>query len=208
QALDPPGGLKVQTIHAFCTRMLHQFPFEADVAARFTVLEERAENDLLARLRLGVLLDAAAAPESPLGRALSTAITVATDRTFAEAIDEAIRARDRLTAWLAHAGSIRNAMSALALPLGIRPGDTGDEGQAAMVESGLFPPTEWAAATAVLKQGATTDRDRADNLAAAAAATGTTRVDRYLQVFFNADETPRQRLVTKATQTNAPTLAA
>src|SRR5262249_27118337 len=39
-------------------------------------------------------------------------------------------------------------------------------------------------------------------------AAGTTRVDRYLQVFLNADETPRQRLVTKATQTNAPALAA
>src|SRR5215831_4358048 len=46
EALDTPGGLKVQTIHAFCTRLLHQFPFEADVAARFTVLEERAESDL------------------------------------------------------------------------------------------------------------------------------------------------------------------
>ena len=42
-ALETPGGLKVQTIHAFCTRLLHQFPFEAGVAARFTVLEERAE---------------------------------------------------------------------------------------------------------------------------------------------------------------------
>ena len=28
-ALETPGGLKVQTIHAFCTRLLHQFPFEA-----------------------------------------------------------------------------------------------------------------------------------------------------------------------------------
>src|SRR5262249_58639640 len=121
QALDPPGGLKVQTIHAFCTRMLHQFPFEADVAARFTVLEERAENDLLARLRLAVLLDAAAAPESPLGRALATAITVAADRTFAEAVDEAIRARDKLTAWIAHAGSIRAAQAEPSLLPGAAP---------------------------------------------------------------------------------------
>jgi len=208
QALDAPGGLKVQTIHAFCTRLLHQFPFEADVAARFTVLEERAESDLLARLRLAVLLDAATAPESPLGRALSTAITVATDRTFAEAIDEAIRARDRLTAWIAHAGSIANAMVELSLLLGIGPHDTVDEVEAAMVESPILPASEWAEAAAVLKQGATTDRDRADSLMAAAAAAGTTRVDRYLQVFFNADETPRQRLVTKAMQTKAPVLAA
>ena len=39
-ALETPGGLKVQTIHAFCTRLLHQFPFEANVAARFEVLDE------------------------------------------------------------------------------------------------------------------------------------------------------------------------
>jgi ATP-dependent helicase/nuclease subunit A len=206
QALDTPGGLKVQTIHAFCTRLLHQFPFEADVAARFTVLEERAENDLLARLRLAVLLDAAATPEGPLGRALSTAITVATDRTFAEAIDEAIRARDRLTAWIARAGSIVNAMAELSLLLGIGPHDMVDEVEAAMVESPILPASEWAAVAATMKQGATTDRERADNLAAAAVAAGTMRVDRYLQVFFNADETPRQRLVTKAVQTNAPGL--
>ena len=40
RALDTPGGLKVQTIHAFCTQLLHQFPFEANVAARFGVLDE------------------------------------------------------------------------------------------------------------------------------------------------------------------------
>src|SRR5512144_3095387 len=61
-ALETPGGLKVQTIHAFCTRLLHQFPFEADVAARFEVLEERTRSELIDRLRMGVLLEAAAKP--------------------------------------------------------------------------------------------------------------------------------------------------
>src|SRR5882757_7625741 len=37
-ALETPGGLKVQTIHALCTRLLQQFPFEANVPARFCVL--------------------------------------------------------------------------------------------------------------------------------------------------------------------------
>ena len=40
-ALDTPGGLKIQTIHAFCERLLHQFPFEANVAGHFEVLDER-----------------------------------------------------------------------------------------------------------------------------------------------------------------------
>ena len=58
-ALETPGGLKVQTIHAFCTRLLHQFPFEANVAARFTVLDEPAQAQLLEQSSLGVLLEAA-----------------------------------------------------------------------------------------------------------------------------------------------------
>src|SRR5438105_14892952 len=37
QALETPGGLKVETIHAFCARLLRQFPFEANVPARFEV---------------------------------------------------------------------------------------------------------------------------------------------------------------------------
>ena len=49
-ALETPGGLKVQTIHAFCTRLLQQFPFEANVAARFPVLDEASTTQLLDRL--------------------------------------------------------------------------------------------------------------------------------------------------------------
>ena len=51
-ALETPGGLKVQTIHAFCTRLLHQFPFEAAVAARFDVLDEASEAQLLGETSL------------------------------------------------------------------------------------------------------------------------------------------------------------
>ena len=43
-ALETPGGLKVHTIHAFCTQLLHLFPLEANVAARFEVLDETEEN--------------------------------------------------------------------------------------------------------------------------------------------------------------------
>src|SRR5262247_3759643 len=73
-ALETPGGLKVQTIHAFCTRLLHQFPFEANVAARFDVLDGAAEAKLLDEVRLSVLLEGAAEPEGVLGRALWIAI--------------------------------------------------------------------------------------------------------------------------------------
>jgi len=46
-AIDTPGGLKIQTLHAFCERLLHAFPFEAEVPANFTVLEEADASLLL-----------------------------------------------------------------------------------------------------------------------------------------------------------------
>src|SRR3984893_5318103 len=52
RALETPGGLKVQTIHAFCTQLLHQFPFEADVAARFGVFDEAEQSQFMERLTL------------------------------------------------------------------------------------------------------------------------------------------------------------
>src|SRR5262247_660115 len=84
-ALETPGGLKVQTLHAFCTRLLHHFPFEANVAARFNVLEEAAQAQLLGEISLGVLLDAALSPEGELGRALATATPCAPGSTTAAA---------------------------------------------------------------------------------------------------------------------------
>ncbi len=87
-ALETPGGLKVHTIHAFCTQLLHLFPFEANVAARFEVLDETKENQLLEKLSLDVMLKAAGEPDSPLGRALAQAVLAAADMTFRDLVRE------------------------------------------------------------------------------------------------------------------------
>src|SRR5580692_2883565 len=110
RALDTPGGLKVQTIHAFCTRLLHQFPFEANVPARFTVLDERAEDELLDRATMGVLLEAARTPGTALAGALATAIASAADRTFRDLVRELMGRRDEVTAWIASAGGVPAAI--------------------------------------------------------------------------------------------------
>ena len=69
------------------------------------MLDEPAETQLLADVTLGVLLDAARTPESPLGHALAMAITVAADQTFKEVVAEAIRKRDMVRAWIGHGGT-------------------------------------------------------------------------------------------------------
>ena len=89
-ALETPGGLKVQTIHALCTRLLQQFPFEANVPARFTVLDDRDQTEIMERARLQVLLDAARDPQSASGRALRVAMASAADVTFRDVVNEAV----------------------------------------------------------------------------------------------------------------------
>ena len=106
-ALETPGGLKVQTIHALCTRLLQQFPFEANVPARFAVLDDRDQAEMMERASLGVLLDASRAPESTIGRALMTAMANAADVTFKEVVREACLSRDHFMAWTDAAGACR-----------------------------------------------------------------------------------------------------
>ncbi|MEO0387018.1 MAG: double-strand break repair helicase AddA [Pseudomonadota bacterium] len=48
RALETPGGLKIQTIHAFCERLLGRFPLEAGVSPVFQILEEREAEHLRA----------------------------------------------------------------------------------------------------------------------------------------------------------------
>src|SRR6266851_126558 len=205
-ALETPGGLKVQTIHAFCARLLHQFPFEANVAARFEVLDEAAEAQLLGDIGLGVLLDAARAPEERLGRALATAIAEAADQTFKDVVGEAIRKRDLVRAWIDD-GGIEAAIARLGRTLGIDPDAGLDEVEKEIVEGPLLPSCEWAAVAEACRTGSSRDQEQCARLAAAAAGAGASRVEAYLQVFFDGKLSPRASLVTQALAPAHPALA-
>ncbi|MCR4265703.1 double-strand break repair helicase AddA, partial [Nitratireductor sp. ZSWI3] len=58
RALETPGGLKIQTIHAFCEAILHQFPLEANIAGHFELLDSQMEAALLAEARRDLLTGA------------------------------------------------------------------------------------------------------------------------------------------------------
>ncbi|MEM8790591.1 MAG: double-strand break repair helicase AddA [Pseudomonadota bacterium] len=51
RALETPGGLKIQTIHAFCDSLLRRFPLEAGVAPGFEVIDERQSALMLGEIR-------------------------------------------------------------------------------------------------------------------------------------------------------------
>ncbi len=62
RALETPGGLKIQTIHAFCESMLKRFPLEAGVPPGFSVIEEGESRRMLTDAIDGLASDADGAP--------------------------------------------------------------------------------------------------------------------------------------------------
>lgn len=74
-ALETPGGLKIQTIHAFCEAVLHRFPLEANIPGHFSVLDDQKAAELLAEARRE-LMSAQAFEADP---ALADAVTQALD---------------------------------------------------------------------------------------------------------------------------------
>ncbi len=199
RALETPGGLKVQTIHAFCTQLLHQFPFEANVAARFSVLDDAEQSQLLERLTLAVLLDGAAAPDSRLGRALAFAMTAAADRTFRDVIREAIGQRDAVTRWVESAGSVDAAIAGLSARLGVDPSDELEKIEAAYFSGEIIAPSEWPGLAAVLDLGNKSDREQAERFRKLATLSGSELVDEYLDIFCTSGaRTARKSIVTRA----------
>jgi ATP-dependent helicase/nuclease subunit A len=51
QAMEVPGGLRIQTIHAFCAGLLRRFPLEAGVTPQFSEMDDRSGT----LLRAGIL---------------------------------------------------------------------------------------------------------------------------------------------------------
>ncbi|MEZ6012358.1 MAG: double-strand break repair helicase AddA [Hyphomonas sp.] len=59
-ALETPGGLRIETIHAFCARVLRRFPLEAKVFPGFTEIEDDEARALWEEARGAAVLDAQA----------------------------------------------------------------------------------------------------------------------------------------------------
>jgi len=206
-ALETPGGLKVQTIHALCTRLLQQFPFEANVPARFAVLDERDQNEMMERGNLAVLLDASRDPDSAIGRALAIAMASAADVTFKDVVREACLSRDHFMAWADGAGSLDAATAQLSAALGVDPGDRIDDIEREILDGPNLPRSRWEDIARILDTGSKSDQGQAAQLRDALQFNGAAQVDEYLSVFLTDDRMPRKTVVTKKFSDSNPIIA-
>ncbi|MEC3861601.1 double-strand break repair helicase AddA [Mesobacterium sp. TK19101] len=101
RAIETPGGLRIQTIHSFCSALLRRFPLEAGVSPQFKEIEDRAAE----LLREEVLDRIAEGPDAGLVTALAGH---STDQTLDAVCAEITRNRDVLLS-VRTEGDIRTA---------------------------------------------------------------------------------------------------
>ncbi|MGC2051678.1 MAG: double-strand break repair helicase AddA [Methylovirgula sp.] len=213
RTVETPGGLKVHTIHGFCERLLHLFPFEANVPARFEVMDEIGEAELLREARRQALA-AARTDVGELGGALQRLSAETSQKQFDQLIAEATQHRALLRHY-----DIKDATADLGCALDLAPGTTLATVEAEMIEAGI-PPRRWREFAEFLAEGSKSDCDNAALLRAAQASynsvlggAGMTNAARaaclspYLDFFFTQKGGPRVRLATDALSKLRPELA-
>ena len=210
RALETPGGLKIQTIHAFCERLLHQFPFEANVAGHFEVLDERDADAFADTARRRVLVRSLRRMATGLSAPhCATVLAAASDFAHELAVKEFIDRRDRVRAWIVRAGSLDAALRELKAGLGLDEAETMDSLRAAIVSECAFI-NDLPRLVASLGEGSKSDRQAALRLAPFLDATSdVARCTAYLDFWTTADGKLRatSSLVTNATKNDWPGLA-
>jgi ATP-dependent helicase/nuclease subunit A len=196
RAVETPGGLKIETIHAFCERLLHLVPFEANVPARFAVLDETQTAELVAEATANVFAEAASGEHPRLAAALGVISVEAAGDALAAAIRDALKE----SASLEQAGGLDAALHRLRATMGLSAHETVADIGRAMLEDGLAPG-QWPDIATRLDTGKATDRIRATALRAASNASNPDeRLGHYLSVFFTEESKPRAEsaIVTKS----------
>jgi ATP-dependent helicase/nuclease subunit A len=154
QALETPGGLKIQTIHAFCEKLLRRFPLEAGVSPSFKVMDDpdqaavsKAARDAVAHAALS---DAGAVAEA------YARLSIALDFQSFEAVFKDFESRrGALAAYFRACGGAEGVKADVAHACGFD-GPVDDVAEArgvmARLDRGL-----WREAAGVLAQGTATD---------------------------------------------------
>lgn len=178
RALETPGGLKIQTIHAFCEKLLRRFPLEAGVSPAFRVMDDAASAAVAEAAKRAVARHAMAG-EGALAEAYAR-MSVALDfQAFQEMFAGFESRRGPLAAFFERQGGLEGALFWVWQTCGLAPGTTPDlvaEGAMAQIAEPV-----WRAAIDLLAASGPQDQERARAMAAVLAEP---QFEAALEIFF------------------------
>ncbi|MDZ4062199.1 MAG: UvrD-helicase domain-containing protein, partial [Brevundimonas sp.] len=181
RALETPGGLKIQTIHAFCEKLLRRFPLEAGISPGFRVMDDPAAA-LIARAARQAVARHALTGTGAVAQAYAR-LSVSLDfRAFEQMFATFEARRGALDAFVAREGGLEGALAWIWQTCGFD-GEADPEAVAADAMAELDRAL-WREAAEVLALGGKTDQSCSQTLAAVAADPHATLSD-ALKALFN-----------------------
>ncbi|GAB6051779.1 double-strand break repair helicase AddA [Magnetospira thiophila] len=164
--LDTPGGMRIETLHAFCQSILRRFPIEAEVAPHFSVMDERSAAEMLLMAREEVLIQARTEVDGPVAEALSVVTARVHETRFPDLMNVLSAERGQLRQLLArHGDSVSRVTGEIYRRLELQVGVTPDQVIAQACRDEALDLLGLRLAVSGLTEGSKTDRDRAQVLA-------------------------------------------
>ncbi|MBI76361.1 MAG: double-strand break repair helicase AddA [Rhodospirillaceae bacterium] len=124
QVLDVPGGMKIQTVHAFCESLLGRFPLEAGLAPYFQVMDEREAKEIQNEAQVRVFLEARNSPGTKLASALEEVTKHIQESDFEKLLGDFISERGRLCRLIERFGSVDLLINQIYRKLGVSKHET------------------------------------------------------------------------------------
>ncbi len=186
RALETPGGLKIQTIHAFCERVLQLFPVEAGVVPHFTMLDDRQSAALLAEARDAVLVEARHRSSDGVGEALFDVANRVDAENFDRILAQLLGKRAGLRHLLDEEDGLARAESLLRQHLGLAE----DVTQASLESQLTLDRPVYDRFAAALDSGNDKDRERAEKIRWASASSDALLTD-LADVYLTKKHEPR-----------------
>ncbi|KAA5607122.1 double-strand break repair helicase AddA [Roseospira marina] len=211
RVLDTPGGMRIQTIHAFCQSVLRRFPLEAGLSPSFQVMDDATARDA-AETALGTVLNKAGGADpmtDPLTAALATVTSRVSEDRFPKLMAAMKNQAPRLRRLFAARGGLAAVRTATYDRLGVAEGATPETLDRAACAEEAFDGPGLRAAAAILAQGTKTDQGKGDALAAFLAADPDDRLEllpAHEKTFFDSKGQPRdtEKMTTKGLHTKNP----
>lgn len=184
-ALETPGGLKIQTIHAFCEKLLQLFPVEAGIVPNFTVMDERGASETLLAARRAVLSQAARDSKGELAGAVTEIVRHARADDLDDLLSVLLKERAALATYLNAKTGVGQAVRDLREHFSL----------AAEKPAFEVNDQDYRRVAEALRTGKATDQQRAE-LLYKALTTGIKDCEALRSFFLTGKDLPLQRLAT------------
>jgi ATP-dependent helicase/nuclease subunit A len=207
RVLDAPGGMRIETIHAFCQSLLRRFPLEAGVAPHFRLIEDREQALLEFEARESMLVAARSGQSQPLTGALARVVSRMSEGRLVTLLGEFLGQRDRLATLERHMGSPEALRRTMAGELGVPPDATAESILAEACADHAFDAALLRRAGQALLQGTQTDQDRGETLLAWLDHEAELRASRFetcKEIYLTGEGEVLKRLATKGAVTAFP----